>query len=264
MPNVRQPSKPDADISDYEWSMTPPSVKFLISQWRELLGKKQQQINNAKAENQWLREQLNLRLEQSHRLAPPLLPEIILWGMVGLILTIGGTFIEASTLSVPWLWGQDGISTQSLGVTYQIGAVLVTGCLGGGSAALLSQVVYLALGLFGLPIFDRGGGWEYMLEPHFGYLLGFLVGAWLCGYLAFKKSVKIDRLIFSCFAGLLSIHLVGVVYFVILYIFRGASLGLDSLAQGIYVYSIAPLPGQIAVSCVVVAIAYLMRKIMFT
>lgn len=264
MPNVRQPSKPDADISDYEWSMTPPSVKLLISQWRDLLGEKQQRIDNAKAENQWLREQLNLRLEQSHQLAPPLLPEIILWAMVGLILTIGGTFIEASSLSFPWLWGQEGVATQSLGVTYQIGAVLLTGCLGGGNAALLSQVFYLALGLMGLPVFDQGGGWEYVLEPHFGYLLGFLLGAWLCGNFAFKRLVKTDGLIFSCFVGLLSIHVVGIVYFLVLYLVRGASLGVDSWFQGIYAYSIAPLPGQIAVSCAVVAIAYVMRKIMFT
>lgn len=37
--------------------------------------------------------------------------------------------------------------------------------------AALSQVVYLLIGLLGLPVFANGGGIGYVVQPTFGYLL---------------------------------------------------------------------------------------------
>lgn len=264
MPNVEQFPKPDEDVSVYEWSMTPTPIKGYIDRLQNLLQQKQHQIDNLQAENQWLRDQLDLRIDGSMQVASPLVPEIVLWTMVGLILTIGGTFVEASIVSIPWLGNSSSLATQSLGVSWQIGAVLLIGCLGGKNAAIGSQIIYLALGLIGLPIFDRGGGWEYVFEPHFGYLLGFVVGAWVCGYLAFQKWASIDRLMLSCGAGLLSIHVVGIIYFIALYYIRGVTTDLSSLLEGIYLYSFAPLLGQLAVVCGIVTIAYTARKLMIS
>ena len=264
MSNISHSSKPNANISDYEWNITPTSVKILIAHLETLLQQRQNKLNNLQAENQWLREQLDLRIDKSFQVSPPLIPEILLWAMVGLILTIGGTFVPASTISAPWLWSEQGITTQSLEVSCQIGAVLLTGCLGGKNAALLSQVAYLTLGLLGLPIFDRGGGWQYVLEPHFGYLLGFIVGAWLCGYWAFKNLASLNGLMLSCGIGLLSIHGIGIIYLIILHYTHGLTAEIDSISQGIYAYSIAPFPGQLAVTCAVVAIAFCLRKLMFS
>ena len=264
MPNVRQISKPSEDISDYEWNITPAAVKILFDDLQQLLQQKQAETNNLQLENQWLREQLDLRIEKSSRVAPPLVPEIVLWAMVGLILTIGGTFVEASTIFGASLWKGDGVITQSLGVSFQIGAVLLTGCLGGRNAALIAQIVYLALGLLGLPIFDRGGGWQYILEPNFGYLLGFIAGAWVCGYLAFQKLATINSLMLSCCAGLFSVHLIGIIYLIVLSHIHGLTAEISSLSQGIYAYSIAPVPGQLAVICAVSAIALMMRKLMLS
>lgn len=263
MSNVKQFLKPNDDISNYEWNMTPTPVKGHIDRLQQLLQQKQTKLDNLRLENQWLREQLDLQIERSLHVPPPLVPEIVLWTMVGLILTVGGTFLEASIVSLSWLWDGSNLTTQSLGVSFQIGAVLLIGCLGGKNAAVCSQLIYLALGLVGLPIFDRGGGWEYVFEPHFGYLIGFVVGAWVCGYLAFQKWASIDRLMLSCSAGLLSIHVVGIIYLVALYYLRDLT-AIDSLGEGIYLYSIAPLLGQLAVVCATVAIAYTMRKLMIT
>lgn len=264
MANVRHIPKPDASISNYEWGITPTTVKE-YSQYLEIeLQQTQNDLNNVQAENQWLREQLDLKINKSSQVAPPLIPEVILWSMVGLILTIGGTFVEASTISFPWLWKTNEAITQSLGVSFQIGAILLTGCLGGKNAALLSQLMYLFLGLLGLPIFDRGGGWQYIFEPNFGYLLGFLLGAWICGSLAFKKLASVNGLMLSCCAGLGSIHLVGILYLTVLYYAHGFTEEIKSVGQGIYAYSLAPFPGQLAVICAVVAIAFSLRKFMFT
>ena len=264
MPDLRQIAKPDRDISDYEWNITPAAVKIVIDRWEQIMQNKQTQIDNLQLENDWLREQLDLKIVKTSQVVPPLIPEILLWAMVGLILTIGGTFIEAATIFGNWFNGDGEVLIQGLGVSYQIGGVLLTGCLGGRNAALIAQIAYLTLGLLGLPIFDRGGGWEYLSEPNFGYLLGFVAGAWVCGYLAFKKLATINNLMLSCCAGLLTIHLIGILYFSILYYTNDLTTKITSFSQGIYAYSIAPLPGQLAVVCATCAIAFALRKLMFS
>jgi len=176
------------------------------------------------------------------------IPNQLLWGLIGLLITIAGTFVEASIARRPWLWYDQGISTQSLGVTYQIGAVLLTGCMGGRNAGAIAQIAYITLGLSGVPVFARGGGLGYLQEPGFGYLLGFIPAAWLCGWLALQKRASIELLALSAFLGLVVIHCVGIFYLVILYIFRIDYL--DSFAQLqelIIIHSLTPLPGHLAI-----------------
>jgi len=45
----------------------------------------------------------------------------------------------------------------------------------------VSQVLFLAVGLCGLPVFAMGGGIGYVLKPSFGYLLAFPFAAWVSG-----------------------------------------------------------------------------------
>jgi biotin transport system substrate-specific component len=187
----------------------------------------------------------------------------LLWAFIGLLLTIGGTFLEAFVATPTWQWGAHSVQTHSLGVTYQIGAVFLVGCLGGKNAAVLSQIAYLLLGLTWFPIFAQGGGISYIKEPSFGYILGFVPAAWICGSLAFKALPRLESLAFSCFCGLLSIHFTGMVYLVVSY----SSGWLDNvqipLQEALLKYSLYPLPGQFAVICAVTLIAFTLRHAMF-
>ena len=57
----------------------------------------------------------------------------LLWAIIGLLLTVSGVFVEVS-LPVPALaWPLDfsNMQTYSLVSTLQVGAVLLTGCVGG-------------------------------------------------------------------------------------------------------------------------------------
>jgi biotin transport system substrate-specific component len=190
-------------------------------------------------------------------------PNQFLWSLIGLLLTIGGTFVEAYITSVPTSWHERGIQTISLGVTCQIGAVLLVGCLGGKNAAALSQIAYLILGLVWLPIFAQGGGFGYWRELNFGYILGFIPGAWVCGSLAFRQDMKLENLATSCLSGLSIVHLCGLAYLLPSQIFHWASTQAQSILQPILQYSLYPLPGQLAVVCAVAVIAYGWRLIMF-
>ncbi len=187
----------------------------------------------------------------------------LLWAITGLLLTIAATFLPASFASPTWIWEQQEVKTFSLGVTYQVGAVLLVGCLGGKNAAVISQIAYIFLGLTLLPVFTNGGGIGYLKEPSFGYLLGFIPGAWVCGNLAFQAYPKLESLAFSCLCGLLTVHIAGLVYLIISNILGWINIESLSLFEAIFRYSIFPLPGQLGIICAVAVMAYLLRRLLF-
>ncbi|MGJ5673795.1 MAG: biotin transporter BioY [Nostochopsis sp.] len=187
----------------------------------------------------------------------------LLWSMIGLLLTMGGTFLEANITTFPWSWSKHGIHAFSLGVTFQIGGVLLVGCLGGKNAGAISQIAYLVMGLTLLPVFASGGGLGYVKLSQFGYLLGFIPGAWVCGFFAFKARPRLEALAFSCICGLLTVHVCGISYLILSYVLQLQGTETLTLMQAILRYSWFALPGQLAVTCAVTVMAFVLRHLMF-
>ncbi len=201
-------------------------------------------------------------------MAPPpksnlVTPEDLLWALIGLILTISGTFVQAFIADPPWAWNDGQISTQSLGVTYQVGAVLLIACIGGRNAGALSQIAYLTLGLSGFPIFDQGGGVSYFQQPAFGYLLGFIPGAWVCGWLAFLTPPRLESIAFCCFSGLVIIHLVGLCYLGIIHQLGFIGEMQVPMELAMVKFSSHTLLGHLGITCAVTVLAFILRLIMF-
>jgi biotin transport system substrate-specific component len=187
----------------------------------------------------------------------------LLWAFIGLLLTIGGNFLHASIVGLPWSWSPQAVPAHFLGVNYQIGAVLFVGCMGGRNAGVISQVAYLMLGLANFPFFAQGGGLGYVQQPMFGYLLGFIPGAWLCGYLAFRSAPKLEWLALCALSGLAMIHAIGASYLWATYALKWADASKMTLNVALMTYSAGLLPGQLAVVCAVSVLAFVMRKMMF-
>jgi biotin transport system substrate-specific component len=81
----------------------------------------------------------------------------------------------------------------------------------GKRVGVLSQIIYLALGLIGLPVFAAGrAGPGVLLGPTGGYLWGFVLSTYTMGYLMEQKKIKRmnDFVIIGIF-GLLIINLSG-------------------------------------------------------
>ncbi|MGH7589053.1 MAG: biotin transporter BioY [Gemmatimonadota bacterium] len=66
-------------------------------------------------------------------------------------------------------------------ITLQTFFVLASGIYLGGRDAALSQVLYLALGVAGLPVFAGASGLAHAIGPTGGFLLAFPIAAWLVG-----------------------------------------------------------------------------------
>lgn len=166
-------------------------------------------------------------------------------------------------IDLPWNWEQQGVESIPLGVTFQVGAVLLTGCVGGKNAGVLSQIAYIFLGLFGLPVFAQGGSLHYWREPSFGYLLGFIPGAWLCGFMAFRTRRRLECLARSAVCGLFVIHLCGLVYLIGLSFLNPTTVSPNSLPELIMNYSANPLPSQLVITCAVAVVAFILRHLLF-
>lgn len=72
-------------------------------------------------------------------------------------------------------------------ITGQTLAVLLVGAALGKNRASISMILYLGMGLAGMPVFAGGAhGLAYMTGATGGYLVGFVVAAYVAGWLAEK------------------------------------------------------------------------------
>ena len=115
--------------------------------------------------------------------------ELILCALFIALITVG-TFIKIPV-------GTDVYTLQFL-------FTLLAGLLLGPRLGAIAVGTYVVMGLVGIPVFASGGGPGYIAQPTFGYLLGFIVQAWVNGAWA-RKAKQIN------FRSLLEANLVGMV-----------------------------------------------------
>lgn len=122
----------------------------------------------------------------------------------GLAIAVGALLVAISAqVAVP-------VPLSPVPMTLQPLAVLAVGGLLGAPAGAAALVLYLLLGLLGLPVFAGGGaGVARLLGPTGGYLLAFPVAAAVSGALA-GSLPRIGRTLVACAAGMAVIHLGGV------------------------------------------------------
>lgn len=94
--------------------------------------------------------------------------------------------------------------------------VLLSGLILGAEYAAMAMLVYLVLGLFGLPVFSAPpfGGFGYILKPTFGFLLGNVAAAYVVGRV-YRQGSLIWAII-AVLAGLATLYLFGLSYLYII------------------------------------------------
>lgn len=141
--------------------------------------------------------------------------------------------------------------------TLQYLFTMLAGLLLGSKYGALSVLFYIVLGLVGLPIFAEGGGFWYLLKPSFGYIIGFMVGTYVTGWMAehFKKK-DIPHYLAANFTGLLIVYVIGMVYYYIIcnYVIN-TPIALWPLV--LYCFILA-VPGDI---CLCILAAFLVKRV---
>lgn len=140
-------------------------------------------------------------------------------------------------------------------ITLQFFFTAMAGTLLGKKYGALSQAVYVLLGLVGVPIFALGGGFSYVFQPTFGFLLGLIPSAWVIGSLV-KRPLTFWRSVVAMLAGLAVLYAIGVPYMALIanaYLGKGLTFW-QVLKNGMLIY----LPGDMlkiaagsALSCAV-------------
>lgn len=102
------------------------------------------------------------------------------------------------------------------------------GMILGARLGALSQIVYVGMGLLGLPVFTEGGGIGYIFKPTFGYLIGFIAAAYVIGKLTERvKELTILKSFLIILSGLFFVYLFGVLYLYAIYnLYLGKSMSL--------------------------------------
>ena len=143
---------------------------------------------------------------------------------------------------------------------WQIQGVLMTALLFGPEIGMICSISYLIIGLFYLPVFHGGGSVGYILTHDFGYLLGFLPAAWICGYLS-KRNSKANLINYSSYTilALCILHIIGIIYLIL-----GKVLGnwIDNLSDLILINTLLPFPTQLLLCLSISLISLFLKRLL--
>ena len=105
------------------------------------------------------------------------------------------------------------IPVGTIAFTFQCVFVILSAFVLGAKDGAFSQIAYAFIGLVGLPVFANGGGFSYVLQPSFGYIVGFTIGAFTTGKIFnLQKTLSTLKIWLSCIVGLCVIYIIGIVY----------------------------------------------------
>lgn len=128
------------------------------------------------------------------------------------------------------------IPVGELSITTQVFFACMAGLLLGPFWGAASQVIYVVLGLAGMPIFaGKVGGLTYVAKPSFGFLPGLILMAFVIGILTAKLPWKQLwlRMTVACVAGLVVLYLVGLPY---MYFILGKLTVWQTISMGCLAY----------------------------
>jgi len=87
-----------------------------------------------------------------------------------------------------------------------------SGLLLGARLGALSQIVYVVIGLAGVPVFTKGGGLNYVFQPTFGYLIGIIIASYVIGKITENKKLTFVRALTAALIGLIIVYIIGATY----------------------------------------------------
>lgn len=152
-------------------------------------------------------------------------------------------------------------------ITLQMPALVLTVLIFGRRISMTSVGLYIAVGLAGIPVFASGGGIGYVMQPTFGYLVGFFVSAVVAGAIVDnmrdksstspKQSVLVLGM--ASIALILVTYAIGVTYLwaILNYIMKTPTSFMSALAIGV----LPTIVKDTVIALLCVPLAYRLQKI---
>jgi biotin transport system substrate-specific component len=99
-------------------------------------------------------------------------------------------------------------------ITLQTFAVFLTAVILGSRNGTISQIVYILLGIFGVPVFANfRGGLDVIMGPSGGYIISFPIAVLVIGlFMERKPDIQVIGLAFLMTAGTVIVYTVGTVW----------------------------------------------------
>jgi len=122
--------------------------------------------------------------------------------------------------------------------TFQGVFCALAGLVLGPGAGAASVALYIAMGLAGLPVFSTPAGPQYIFQPTFGFLIGFVLAAVIIGKIS-KSSAGFStgKSFLAFYSGLAAIYAAGICYMYIIYnYYNGNAVGMWALVSSMAPY----------------------------
>ena len=127
-------------------------------------------------------------------------------------------------------------------LTLQWFFVMVSAIILGARLASLSVLIYVLLGLTGIPVFTSGGGFQYVLMPTFGYFIGFFICSILVGVMASKTKNNLKLVLINVINTVI-LYVIGLSYYLMITVlYAGGGIDLPAVMLS---FLVMPLPGDI-------------------
>lgn len=159
--------------------------------------------------------------------------DMILCGLFAALISVSAYLSIPSPTSVPF-------SLQPL-------FALMAGAFLGSKRGAISMFVYMLVGLVGVPVFSGGTGGPGMIySPTFGYIIGFIVSAYVVGKvleMTEKTPLKIVGIVLAPLLGVAVNYIIGVPYlFMIFNVVKDSSISMYvALTYGFFPYILLDL-----------------------
>ncbi|BAL80132.1 biotin transporter BioY [Caldisericum exile] len=124
-------------------------------------------------------------------------------------------------------------------ITMQTFAVILSGIVLK-EEGVISQVLYLTLGILGVGVFTNGGGLSYVFSATFGYIVGFIPASYLAGVFT-RKFVSSKMLILGLILADLSIYVPGLLWLYVILSRSGSVSLFHILSVGFFPFIIGDI-----------------------
>ncbi len=142
------------------------------------------------------------------------------------------------------------IPVQPVPFTFQTVVAVLAGLLLGPKRGGAAVAIYVFMGLLGLPVFTKGGGFAYVYQLTFGYVVGFAAAAFAAGLARGKGKLMLPRAVAGSLVGFLVNYAIGIPYFALIWKYY---MHLGGLWKALVSYNFLFMPKDI-VLCVLAAV----------